>query len=121
MERFMLKQFFHEMLVLSYNDLRTGWGNPCTWLLETMCIRQEPFLDKIMGDYTGNSHEVRLNNAGLKMHWRVHRNGDKSAFKCYISGDQILEYPMFVAQARSLIMKHGYHKQYHEINWRYVR
>jgi len=121
MERFMLKQFFHELLELSYNDLRPGWGNPCTWLLETICIRQEPFLDKIMGDYTGDSHEVRLNNAGLKMHWRVHREGDKAVFKCYISGDQAKDYPFFVAQARQLIMKHKYHRRHNEIDWRYVR
>ena len=109
MDRFTLKMFFWEMLELSYNDLRTGWGNPCSHLLKEMCMRQDPWLDKIEGDYTGNSHEVRLNDAGLKMHWRVDR--ETRQFKCHISGDQAREYPMFVAQARRLIMKYNFNKR----------
>jgi len=112
MDKFMLKQFFHELLELSYNDLRPGWGNPCSHLLQVMCVRQEPFLDEIMGDYTNESHEFRLNNAGLKMHWRTRRDGtyhgSDREFKVYISGDQAREYPMFVAQAKLLIAKYKY-------------
>ena len=108
MDRFTLKQFFLELLELSYNDLRPGWGNPCSWLLKTMCLRQDPWLDKITGDYTNNSHETRLNDAGLKMHWRVDKETRK--FTCHISGDQAKDYPMFVAQARRLIIKYKFNK-----------
>jgi len=121
MDRFVLKQFFHELLELSYNDLGLKGGNPCSHLLEVMCVRQEPFLDKIMGDYTGESHEFRLNNAGLKWHWSVIREGDKAVFHCHISGDQAKDYPFFVAQGRRLIMKYGFHKRHNEIDWRYAR
>jgi hypothetical protein len=112
MDVFELKQFFHGLLELSYNDLRPGWGNPCSHLLETMCIRQLPFIDKIRGDYTGDSHEFRLNNAGLKMYWEVRRyKGAKfDEFKVSIGGDQAKEYPFFVVQARDLIKKHGFNK-----------
>lgn len=113
METFELKGFFLELLELSYTDLRPGWGNPCSELLKKMCLRQEPWLRRIEGDYTGDSHEVRLNGAGLKMHWRVVKSDStgERTFKCHISGDQVREYPMFVAQARRLIEKYGYNRR----------
>jgi len=119
MDRFSLKSFFYELLELSYNDLKPGWGNPCSHLLEVMCIRQEPFLDKIMDDYTSHSHEFRLNSAGVKMHWRVDREGktlteksnNKRRFYVYIAGDQAKEYPFFVAQAQQLIMKYQFNRR----------
>jgi hypothetical protein len=112
MDEFTIKQFFNEVLELSYNDLRPGWGNPCEHLLQVMCIRQQPFMDQIMGDYTGDSHEFRLNNAGLKMYWEVRRtNGsDFDQFKVSVGGDQAKEYPFFVVQVRALIMKYGFNK-----------
>lgn len=109
MELFVLKQFFYELLKLSYNDLRPGWGNPCSGLLEKMCLRQEPFLKKIERDYTNMSHEMRLNTAGLKMHWKVDK--DTRQFTCYIAGDQVREYPLFVVQARQLIKEYKFNKQ----------
>ena len=123
MDMFQIKSFFHELLELSYNDLRSGWGNPCNHLLEVMCIRQEPFLKKIEGDHTGDSHEFRLNNAGLKMNWVVRKegtpNGPDRIFKCTISGDQAKEYPFFVSQARALILKYGFNKHPRRIRrWR---
>ncbi|RLD57767.1 MAG: hypothetical protein DRI97_04620 [Bacteroidetes bacterium] len=109
MDRFALKLFFHELLELSYNDLRPGWGNPCSYLLEVMCIRQDPFLDSIERDFTNHSHEIRLNNSGLKMHWSVDKETRK--FTCYISGDQAKEYPFFVVQARNLIKKYQFDRR----------
>ena len=109
MDRFLLKSFFHELLELSYNDLKPGWGNPCSRLLETICMRQEPFLDKIERDFTNNRHEMRLNNAGVKMNWRVDKETHK--FTCNIAGDQAKEYPFFVAQARLLIKKYQFNRR----------
>lgn len=121
MDKFALKSFFWEMLELSYNDLKTGWGNPCSRLLEVMCMRQGPFLDSIIGDYTGHSHEFRLNNAGVKMHWEIWRHGDHAEFRCSISGDQAIEYPLFIEQVKSLIKKHGYSKRYGINKWKNLR
>jgi hypothetical protein len=125
MDEFMLKQFFHEMLTLSYNDLRAGWGNPCSHLLEDVAIRQKPFLNKIMGDYSGDSHEYRLNDAGLKMHWEMRKvntyAGEERMFKCHVSGDQAKEYPMFVAQVNGLILKYQFNKHPRFPNLRRMR
>ena len=119
MDKFLLKQFFLDMLNLSYNEVRPGWGNPCSYLLERLMLRQEPFLNKIMGDYTGHSHEMRLNGAGLKLWWEVIRNdpdnirpGFEWAFKCRIGGDQAKEYPFFVAQVEKLIKKYQFNRKY---------
>jgi len=121
MDAFMLKQFFLEMLNLSYNSIRPGWGNPCSYLLERLMLRQKPFLDKIMGDYTGHSHEMRLNGAGLKLYWSVKREvPDPNAnyvappvrkFVCRIGGDQAKEYPFFVAQVERLILKYQFNRR----------
>jgi len=109
MDKFKLKSFFLELLELSYQDIRPGWGNPCSILLNKMIMYQDPFLDNILGDYTNESHELKLNGAGLKMYWKVNR--EPREFKCNISGDQSREYPMFVAQARQLIKKYKFNKR----------
>jgi hypothetical protein len=111
MEAFLLKQFFLDMLNLSYEAVRPGWGNPCSYLLERLILRQEPFLDKIMGDYTNNSHEMRLNGAGLKLWWCVYRDGDNTRFTCHIGGDQAREYPFFVDRVEKLIKKYKFNRR----------
>jgi hypothetical protein len=121
MDRFELKMFFHDVLILSYNDLKPGWGNPCSHLLQTFCLRKGPFLDGIIGDYTGNSHEYRLNNAGVKMYWEVWRHDDRAEFRCSIGGDQAKEYPLFIEQVRSLIKKYGFSKHRGISKWKDLR
>ena len=111
MEAFLLKQFFLEMLQLSYEGIRPGWGNPCSYLLEKLILRQEPFLDKIMGDFTNHSQELRLNGAGLKLWWSVRRNGEKAKFTCHIGGDQAREYPFFVDRVEKLILKYKFNRR----------
>ena len=113
---FLLKQFFLELLQLSYEGIRPGWGNPCSYLLERMILRQEPFLNKIAGDYTGQSHEMRLNGAGLKMWWSVERDptslkGEEAKFKCRIGGDQARDYPFFVERVEKLILKYRFNRR----------
>jgi len=116
MDAFMLKQFFLEMLNLSYENIRPGWGNPCSYLLEKLILRQEPFLDKIMGDYTNHSQELRLNGAGLKLWWSVERDpsrlkGEDAKFTCHIGGDQAREYPFFVVGVEKLILKYKFNRR----------
>jgi len=112
MDKFTLKNFFWEMLQLSYEDVIPGWGNPCSYLLERMCLRQDPFLDKIVNDFTNMSHEMRLNGAGLKLWWSMEKR-DKTCqrkFTCHIGGDQAKDYPMFCAQVRNLINKYQFNR-----------
>lgn len=112
MDVFILKSFFLELLELSYNDLKPGWGNPCSELLKKMCLRQDAWIGRIIGDFTGNSHEMRLNGSGLKMWWEVRRNCDRGdGFKCSIGGDQAKEYPLFCHQAERLIKKYNFNKR----------
>jgi len=110
MDMFKIKHFFFDLLELSYIDLKPGWGNPCSYLLERLILHQEPFLNKITGDYTGHSHEMRLNGAGLKLYWEVRRRDGKVEFKVSIGGDQAKEYRFFIVHARRLIKKYGYNK-----------
>lgn len=109
MDKFTLKMFFLELLEASYRARRPGMGNPCSELLKKMCLYQDKWLDKILGDYTNESHEFRLNGAGLKLHWRV--NKDTRKFTCYISGDQVDSYPIFVCQVRMAIKSFGFEKE----------
>jgi hypothetical protein len=109
MDKSKLKLFFLELLELSYLNIRPGWGNPCSELLKKMCIYQDVWLNKITGDYTNNSHEFRLNGAGLKMHWRVDKETRK--FTCNVSGDQVCEYPIFVAKAKEIIKCYEFNRR----------
>jgi len=106
MDHFMLKLFFCELIKLGFDHPGTI-GNPVSWLIEQMCVYQDNFIKRILGDYTGNSHESRLNNAGLKMYWKV----EGGEFKCRISGDQAKDYLFFVAAANRVIKKYKF-------NWR---
>jgi hypothetical protein len=105
MDKYRLLGFFHELIKLGIDmPGRPGFGSPISWLLEQMCVRQEKFIGRILGDRTRESTECRLNNAGLKMHWWV----DDNKFKVYISGDQVRDYPGFCVAAGKLIKKYGY-------------
>ena len=105
MDKYRLLGFFHELITLGIDmPGRPGFGSPISWLLEQMCVRQEKFIGRIMGDRTREHTECRINNAGLKMHWWV----EDGKFKVYISGDQARDYPGFCAAARTLIRKNGY-------------
>lgn len=110
-DKFGLKLFFHELIELGVSDLREGHsriGFSCSKLLEDMCVRQDPFLDRIINDYSEDSHEYRINNAGLKMHWKTTKNyRGQRMFVCSIGGDQEKDYIWFVSAARMLFRKHG--------------
>lgn len=120
MEKFRLRMFFNEMIQLMYRHPgKPGFGNPVSWLIEQMCVYNEKFINRITGDYSGDSHECRLNNAGLKFFWSVERNGGDAKFRCRIGGDQVREYQDYVDAANELIQKYGYAKE-SKIRWRNV-
>lgn len=121
MEKFRLCAFFAELICLMYRHPgQPGFGNPVSWLIEQMCCHQDRFINRIIGDYSGESHESRLNNAGLKMYWSVDRNGGAPQFRCRIGGDQAREYADFVAAATELIQVFGYAKDKPTIQWRNI-
>ena len=76
MDRLQLLYFFWELIKLGIKyPGRPGFGWPCSNLLEAMMLKQNFFLNRIMGDFSNDSNEYRLNGAGLKLHWRVDRYG----------------------------------------------
>jgi len=102
-DRFNLLNFFFEFIQLSIKyPGRTGWGNPCSTLIEAMILRQETFIKKII-DSDSDHNEYRLNGAGLKMYWVV----DQGKFKCRIGGDQAKDYPLFVEAVTKFIHQRG--------------
>ena len=120
MEKFRLCTFFAEMINLMYRHPgKPGFGNPVSWLVEQMCIYQDRFINRIMGDYSGDSHECRLNNAGLKFFWNVERGDGEPRFRCRIGGDQVREYQDFVDAANELIQRFGYSRE-SRIKWRNI-
>ena len=113
MDEWKLKRFFCELINLMYKyPGKPGFGNPVDWLVEQMCVYQEKFIGRIVGDYTGNSHECRLNNAGLKMYWSVCKcHSSCREFRVHIGGDQAKDYPDFVVHAKELIRKYNFDKR----------
>jgi hypothetical protein len=114
LDKFGLKSLFHEMIRLAVEDMRApqsesarmGFG--CKKLMDDMCLRQDALLNRIMGDYSTDSHEYRLNEAGLKMLWRMNRDDkDNPRFLCVICGDQVDYYKVLTEQLRSLIRQRG--------------
>jgi hypothetical protein len=117
MEKYMLLSFFHELIKLGIDmPGRPDFGSPISRLLGQMCLYQETFLSHILGDYTGESHEVRLNDAGLKMYWRAEKSETKTSgtirrFTCRIGGDQAKDYVGFVVAANKLIKQYNYERR----------
>lgn len=101
MEKYQLRHFFHELILIALKHPgKPGWGNPCSRLIESLVMRPDLFAKKIYGDYTYEGHEYRLNNAGLKLYWRVDR---ERRFSCRIGGDQAKDYLEFTAKGNRLI------------------
>lgn len=85
-----------------------GFGNPVSELVHT-CFRTgiTSFVDRIYGDYTGESHEFRINGAGLKMLWEM---DNKRRFKVSLTGDQRVYYPRFCIEIDLLIEERGFQR-----------
>lgn len=112
MEKYQLLYFFWELLKLADKHHDNFWGNACSHLLETMCLTQENFIGSILGDYSNESHEYRLNGAGLKLYWMVDRQDQTQStrFKCRVGGDQRADYLFFTQAANDMIAERGYTK-----------
>lgn len=121
-DEFTLKLFFYEMLKLGVLDLiktRRNIGFSCDNLMKEMCIRQDPLLDRMINDYSGDDHEYCLNNAGLKLYWKMEKDKEgRRKWLCSIGGDQARDYPWFVPAVNTLIRSYGCSKI---IKWREVK
>jgi len=114
-ERYNLLYFFRELIQLSIKfPGRPGWGHACSELLDSLILKQEHFINRIINDDSGDFHEYRLNGAGLKMNWRVLRKSHHEdaplshpKFQCYITGDQKKDYSDFVVMAEKHIQERG--------------
>jgi len=76
-------------------------GYPLSGLIDDLTSGGNRLVKKIITDTSGESHEFRLNNAGLKLYWRLSREHD--LLKVSIGGDQANNYPRFVAAVRRII------------------
>lgn len=114
LDEFRIRNFFWQLIRLSLRYDYTRMGSPVSGLIEQMCLYNDQFVKRIMGDKTRQSHEFRLNDAGLKMLWRVHK--DHLIIK--IAGDQVDMYEDFVIEARKLVRKCGF---VNPIEWRNIR
>lgn len=109
-DKYRLRAFFYALIMLDFKYKEMySLGSATSELLKYMCMHQDRWLARIHGDYTGDSHEFRLNGAGLKMYWLVDRNDN--GFQCRIGGDQAKDYPLFVSEAEQLIKMYGYQRR----------
>lgn len=108
-----IKLFFNEIITTSHTSTMIeeaigAGGHPLSGLLDNFLTSRgvSILIDEIVNDDTGESHEFRLNNAGLKLYWRLDRKHD--LLNVSIGGDQANNYPRFVAAVRRIIEYNGY-------------
>jgi len=103
--KFALQMFFNEIVTLSHRtdmlvEAIEGGGYPLSGLVNNL-LSNRSIVDKIVKDYTGESHEFRLNGAGFKLYWRLDR--ELNFLKIKVGGDQARQYPFFVAAVNRLL------------------
>ena len=107
-----LKAFFLELIKLGINHPGIGNEFPCPRLLEDMVMHGEGFVKRIIGDYSNESQEYRLNLGGLKLNWRIAKakvnDNEYRRFECCMAGDQLEDFPTFTIAATNLIIKEGF-------------
>lgn len=108
---FELNLFFSEIVSLSHHsemmrEAIEGGGYPLSNLVNSLLNKGCSITRRIVSDYTGESHEFRLNNAGLKMYWRLDRESNQ--LRVRIGGDQARQFPRFVAAVRRIIEENQY-------------
>lgn len=107
-----IRMFFNEIIRTSHISIMleeaiTGGGYPLSGLVDSLLnVRHQNLVNRMVSDDTGESHEFRLNEAGLKMYWRLDR--ERGLLKVSIGGDQANNYPRFVAAVRRLIEHNTY-------------
>lgn len=82
------------------------FGFSCSHLLDDILrIGVKGLASRWANDFTGDSHEYRLNDAGLKLYWRTYPRENKISI--HIGGDQKTNYPLFVAKFDQILAAHS--------------
>lgn len=104
-----IEWFFRDVLKSSVRPefiKEQRFGYPCEKLLEDVLRTSvKDLATRWANDYTGDSHEYRLNNAGLKLYWTAVPMRQK--IYIHIGGDQAIDYPLFVEQVKRILAEHG--------------
>ena len=103
--KFALRMFFDEIITLSHTrgmlvEGITGGGYPLSGLTNDD-LKKRRLVKRIAGATDSDSHEFRLNGAGLKLYWRLDQEHD--LLKISIGGDQAKDYPFFTAHVRNIL------------------
>ena len=103
--RFALTMFFETIIALSHRvdmmrEAISGGGYPLSGIANSDLSRRR-LIDRMVNTSDGDSHEVRLNEAGFKMYWRLDQEHD--LLKISVGGDQANCYPFLVAKIRRLL------------------
>ena len=107
-----IRLFFKEMVKTSHlmtmmEEAIGAGGYPLSGLIDALLTSGGGrLINEMINDDTGESHELRLNSAGLKLYWRLDPEHD--SFEVKIGGDQAICYPRFVAAVRRLIEHNVY-------------
>lgn len=101
-----LRMLFFKLIRLANQHRDPVYGDPCSYLTENMVLYQERFISQFENarDTRCDSHEIRLNGAGLKLLW-IKYDG---RYWFSIAGDQKDLYPRFVATAIEALRVDGY-------------
>lgn len=104
--KYQLRLLFWSLLQLAGQYRDKVYGDPCSYLLEQMMLYQEEFLNMFVKapDTCCDSHEIRLNGAGLKLLWMNY----KGRLWMDIAGDQKDLYPDFVPRADQALRMAGF-------------
>lgn len=103
--RVALTLFFDTIITVSHRmDMMRegieGGGYPLSGITNSEFSRRR-LIDRMVNTTDGDSHEVRLNEAGFKLYWRVDQK--HALLKIRIGGDQANQYPFLVASIRRLL------------------
>jgi hypothetical protein len=104
LDKIRLRNFFNELIKLGniFTSSTPGFGLATSYLCDEMSRRGDWFIQEIIDrSASGNSEEIRLNGAGLKL-YISEANTNKPRF--VIGGDQAGDYPDFVEIGTKLII-----------------
>lgn len=100
-----LTLFFDTIITVSHRmdmmrEAISGGGYPLSGIANSEFSRRR-LVDRMVNTTDGDSHEVRLNEAGFKLYWRVDQ--EYALLKISVGGDQANCYPCLVAAIRRLL------------------
>lgn len=103
--RVALTTFFDMIIAISHGtdmmrEAILGGGYPLSGIANSSFSRRR-LIDRMVNTTDGNSHEVRLNEAGFKLYWRLDQT--HNLLKISIGGDQANCYPFLAAKIRGLL------------------